>query len=92
MTHAATIRPSMQRTASNPSLDKAQSRCDQSDITPGWYRFTGVAGNPKMPTACPAVRRCGTHAPGWIDGQHPSVAEGEVTREVCYHWSNNCCR
>ena len=67
-------------------------RCDQRDITPGWYRFTGVAGNPKMPTTCPPVRRCGTHAPGWIKGQHPSVANGEVTREVCYHWSNNCCR
>ncbi|XP_020609790.1 pancreatic secretory granule membrane major glycoprotein GP2-like [Orbicella faveolata] len=67
-------------------------RCDQRDITPGWYRFTGVAGNPKMPTTCPPVRRCGTHAPGWIKGQHPSVADGEVTREICYHWSNNCCR
>ena len=67
-------------------------RCDQKDITPGWYRFTGVAGNPKMPTSCPPVSRCGTHAPGWIKGQHPSVADGEVTREVCYHWTNNCCR
>ena len=45
-----------------------------------------------MPTTCPPVRRCGTHAPGWIKGQHPSVADGEVTREVCYHWTNNCCR
>ena len=69
-----------------------QVRCDQRDITPGWYRFTGVAGNLQMPTSCPPVRRCGTHAPGWIKGQHPSVADGEVTREVCYHWSNNCCR
>ena len=69
-------------------------RCDQRDITPGWYRFTGVAGNPKpqMPTTCPLVRRCGTHAPGWINGQHPSVADGEVTRQVCYHWTRNCCR
>ena len=67
-------------------------RCDQRDITPDWYRFTGVAGNPQMPTTCPPVRRCGTHAPGWIKGQHPSVADGEVTREVCYHWSSNCCR
>ena len=66
--------------------------CDKRDITPGWYRLTGVAGNPQMPTTCPPVRRCGTHAPGWIKGQHPSVADGEVTREVCYHWTNNCCR
>ena len=73
-------------TAQNPV------RCDHKDITHGWYRFTGVAGIPKMPTACPPVRRCGTHAPGWIKGQHPSVADGEVTREVCYHWASNCCR
>ena len=47
-------------------------RCNQRDLTPGWYR--GVSGNPKMPTTCPLVRRCGTHAPGWIKGQHPSVS------------------
>jgi len=67
-------------------------RCDQRDITPGWYRFTGVVGNLQMPTTCPPIRRCGTHAPGWISGQHPSVADGEVTRKVCYHWSGNCCQ
>ncbi|XP_020609788.1 uncharacterized protein LOC110048345 isoform X2 [Orbicella faveolata] len=67
-------------------------RCDQRDINPGWYRFTGVSGNPKMPTNCPSKNRCGTHAPGWINGNHPSVADGEVTREVCYHWSYSCCR
>ena len=71
---------------------QSQVRCDHRDVTPGWYRFIGVAGNPQMPTTCPPVRRCGTHAPGWIKGQHPSVADGEVTREVCYHWANNCCR
>ena len=71
---------------------QSQVRCDQRDITNGWYRFTGVAGNPQMPNTCPPVRRCGTHAPGWIKGQHPSVADGEVTREVCYHWLKNCCR
>ena len=69
-----------------------QVRCDQRDITPGWYRFAGVAGNPKMSTTCPPVRRCGTHAPGWIKGKHPSAADGEVTREVCYHWARNCCQ
>ena len=68
-------------------------KCDKNDLSPDWYRFTGVAGNLKMPTTCPTqVRRCGTHAPGWLKGQHPTVAEGVVTRQVCYHWSNNCCR
>ena len=67
-------------------------RCDQTDINPGWYRFTGVSGNPMMPTQCPSINRCGTHAPGWMTAHHPSVADGEVSRRVCYHWSNNCCR
>ena len=69
-----------------------QARCDQNDINPGWYRFYGVSGNPKMPTQCPSINHCGTHAPGWMTGLHPSVANGVVSRQVCYHWSNNCCR
>ena len=67
-------------------------RCDRNDITPGsWYRFTGAAGD-RMPTKCPKILRCGTHAPGWLNGSHPSVADGIVTRKVCFHWSNKCCR
>ena len=92
MTHAATTRPSIQPTASKRSLIKAKSDVIREISPPGWYRFTGIAGNPKMPTTCPPIRRCGTHAPGWIKGQHPSMADREVTRVVCYHWSNNCCR
>ncbi|XP_078369964.1 uncharacterized protein LOC144653747 isoform X2 [Oculina patagonica] len=66
-------------------------RCDQRDLSPGWYRFTGAAGD-QMPDKCVAVRRCGTHAPGWLKGAHPTVDEGVVTRRVCYHWSGSCCR
>ena len=56
----------------------------------GWYRFGDQAGI-KMPTSCVPENRCGTHAPGWMNGVHPSVRDGKVTRKVCYHWSNNCC-
>ena len=66
-------------------------KCDQRDLTPGWYRFQGAAGD-KMPTSCVPIRRCGTHAPGWISGAHPTVGQGIVQRKVCYHWSGNCCR
>ena len=44
-----------------------------------------------MPTSCVAKNRCGTHAPGWLNGQHPKVEEGVVTRQVCFHWGDNCC-
>ena len=72
--------------------DQSSVKCDQRDVAlPGWFRFTGAAGD-RMPTKCPETKRCGTHASGWLNGKHPSVADGIVSREVCYHWSKNCCR
>ena len=67
-------------------------RCDQRHLSPlpAWYRFTGAAGD-RMPTSCVPEKRCGTHAPGWLNGSHPSVKEGIVTRRVCYHWISKCC-
>ena len=56
----------------------------------GWYRFGGGAGI-KMPTSCVPAPRCGTSATGWMNGTHPTVAQGKVTRKVCYNWENNCC-
>ncbi|XP_078382687.1 uncharacterized protein LOC144665329 isoform X1 [Oculina patagonica] len=63
--------------------------CDSS-LGPGWFRFLGDAGT-KMPTSCVPAYRCGTHAPGWLNGAHPTVTEGKVTRQVCFNWGNNCC-
>ena len=64
--------------------------CD-SGITPGWYRFEGSAGT-KMPTTCVPGNRCNTHGAGWLNGVHPTVAEGQVSQTVCFSYSNNCCR
>ena len=44
-----------------------------------------------MPTSCVPKNRCGTHATGWMNGAHPSVCQGKVTRRVCYNWNGNCC-
>ncbi|XP_078370692.1 uncharacterized protein LOC144654418 [Oculina patagonica] len=30
--------------------------------------------------------------PGWLQGSHPSVADGVVRRKVCFQWSDDCCR
>ncbi|XP_068722910.1 uncharacterized protein [Montipora capricornis] len=57
----------------------------------GWYRFHGEAGN-RMPQSCVPSRRCGTTEPGWLNGSHPSVAEGAVRRQVCFSGSFSCCR
>ncbi|XP_076997839.1 pancreatic secretory granule membrane major glycoprotein GP2 [Tamandua tetradactyla] len=56
----------------------------------GWYRFVGEGGV-RMPETCVPVYRCQTAAPLWLNGTHPSVEEGIVTRTACAHWSSNCC-
>ncbi|XP_078382572.1 uncharacterized protein LOC144665240 isoform X2 [Oculina patagonica] len=63
--------------------------CDNY-LVPGWFRFQGAAGT-RMPTSCPPTWRCNTHATGWLNGGHPTVADGKVTRQVCFHWDSNCC-
>ena len=63
--------------------------CDKS-LSLGWYRFGGDAGT-KMLTSCVPIWRCGTAAPGWMNGAHPTVADGKVTRTLCYHWDTGCC-
>lgn len=44
-----------------------------------------------MPTSCVGKNRCSSHAPGWLDGSHPSVADGVVSATVCFHWNLGCC-
>ncbi|XP_078354379.1 uncharacterized protein LOC144638984, partial [Oculina patagonica] len=63
--------------------------CDRNLVT-GWFRFQGDAGV-QIPDKCVLMWRCGTRYPGWLNGAHPSVAEGVVTRRVCYTASRNCC-
>ncbi len=76
----------------NKKYSRREHNCDSS--LSGWYRFGGGAGI-KMPTSCVAKARCGTSASGWMNGAHPTVAQGRVTRKVCYgfdsccQWSNN---
>ena len=59
--------------------------CDRDDLVPGWYRFQGAAGD-QMADKCVPIDHCGTRWPGWLNGTHPTVAEGVVTRTVCYHY------
>ena len=63
-------------------------KCDNG-LQAGWYRFRGSAGT-MMPASCVAKNKCGTAAPGWLQGRHPSPSEGAIQAKVCYHW-NTCC-
>ncbi|XP_069468280.1 oncoprotein-induced transcript 3 protein isoform X2 [Ambystoma mexicanum] len=56
-----------------------------------WYRFTGMAGD-AMPTFCIPENHCGTHAPIWLNGSHPSESEGIVQRHACASFNMNCCQ
>ena len=64
------------------------AKCDNNLL--GWHRFEAATGT-KMPTSCVPQNRCNTHASGWLNGTHPTIADGLVTRQVCFSHSN-CCR
>lgn len=57
--------------------------CDRSIIQDNaWYRFSSEAGG-EMATTTPERGRCGTYIPIWMNGSHPNVTEGTVTRKAC---------
>ena len=72
-------------------------QCDNG-IGPGWFRFEGAAGD-NIATTCPyRTNRCNTYATGWLNGGLPNIADGQVTRQVCFYGSkrrkpreNHCC-
>ena len=61
-----------------------------SGIVNQWYRFIGLAGT-SMSENCPQTHRCKANAPGWLEGSHPTVEQGEVIRKVCFTWNGTCC-
>ena len=44
-----------------------------------------------MAEDCVPVYRCQTAAPMWLNGAHPTLGQGIVSRTACAHWSDNCC-
>ena len=64
--------------------------CDQN-LPDVWYRFAPPAGV-RMATSCIAPYHCGTHAPVWMKGNHPTASEGIVSRDVCGSWTRGCCQ
>ena len=68
-----------------------KSDVDQLSEEYAWYRFTGKAGT-RLATRCVPMHRCGTEAPGWLNGTLPKTKNvGEVNRTVCFHWKHDCC-
>jgi len=78
-----------------------QGHTYHTQLTAGWYRFTGAAGT-KLPTAPlgnrvpwgygPNDQICGTEGPAYIThGGHPTLQEGIVSREVCFEGHDHKC-
>ena len=65
------------------TANKEGDLCDNVLIKDNkWYRFIGVAGG-EMPTKAPDLNSCGTSSPIWMNGTHPSVEQGAVSRTAC---------
>ena len=66
--------------------------CD-NNLKPDWYVFEKFQ---EMPTSCVSQLHCGTHHPIWLNGAHPTPAEGEVPRQACVNYGTpsspiSCC-
>ena len=77
------------RTQGNALSDYSYCTYDKRLVT-GWYRFQGAAGD-RMQDKCVPMRRCGNKCPGWLESIQPTVAEGVVTRKVCFSGTQGCC-
>ena len=64
-------------------------KCDRG-LSSKWYRFSARAGA-TMPESCVPKFLCGTVRTGWLNGKHPTVHEGVVSRQVCFHVGDSCC-
>ncbi|XP_066275398.1 oncoprotein-induced transcript 3 protein-like [Branchiostoma lanceolatum] len=94
---AGSCSPSVYRVLNEASRNvnhglEVPARCDQTQGFNGeWYRFMSPAGT-QMPTQSPGRNDvCGTRAPIWMDGVHPTVADGEVSRRACAYWNGIRC-
>ena len=65
-------------------------KCDRN-LKEDWYRFSAEAGTSIATQCIPEAQRCGTDLPGWMDGAHPTVDEGVISRNVCFSGYHKCC-
>ena len=69
----------------------SNQKCDSN--LAGWYRFGGNAGT-QMYTSCRSSRYyCNTYYPGYLNGGHPNLGDGIVSRTVCFYYYSyrSCC-
>ena len=67
--------------------------CDQYTIVSGqWYRFLHRVGG-MLPETCIEKFHCGTQAPIWMNGHHPTARNTIEERQVCANFGepDDCC-
>ncbi|XP_048577990.1 pancreatic secretory granule membrane major glycoprotein GP2-like [Nematostella vectensis] len=74
----------------NINYVNTDDKCDNS-LGTKWYRFTGDGGT-MLPTYEVPRLRCNSRASGYMNGTHPSLEEGIVSRKVCFREFNDPCR
>ncbi|XP_072530488.1 pancreatic secretory granule membrane major glycoprotein GP2-like [Salminus brasiliensis] len=63
-----------------------------SDINfSGWYRMLYHGMNIRLADSCVPTSRCGGYSTLWLNGPHPQIQDGVVTRQVCVNVGNGCC-
>ncbi|KAI7789880.1 hypothetical protein IRJ41_001032, partial [Triplophysa rosa] len=67
--------------------------CDEFFSWSGWYRLYYYGMNIQMPETCVNGYSCNADSGLWLNGPHPQIEDGVVTREVCggYYWGGGCC-
>ncbi|XP_076866545.1 LOW QUALITY PROTEIN: IgGFc-binding protein-like [Brachyhypopomus gauderio] len=65
--------------------------CDVDFNWNGWYRLLYNGMDIRMAESCVDVYRCGSYYTLWLNGPHPQVEDGVVTRQVCANAGSDCC-
>ncbi|XP_059815959.1 uncharacterized protein LOC132387603 isoform X3 [Hypanus sabinus] len=89
VTHTVLDQPWRSTNCSNTECTDGQWMGD-GNLAVGWYRFNS-SGGWKIPETVIPQDHCSGQYPGWLNGPHPNVGEGEVTRTVCFTVSENTC-
>uniref|UniRef100_A0AAR2KLN1 UMOD/GP2/OIT3-like D8C domain-containing protein n=1 Tax=Pygocentrus nattereri TaxID=42514 RepID=A0AAR2KLN1_PYGNA len=63
--------------------------CDQAFEWSGWYRLLYYGMNIRMPEVCSSG--CSTVISLWLNGSHPQIQDGIVTRQICGNTGGICC-
>ena len=49
-----------------------------------WYRFTDANSFNFLPETAPSYGACGGGNTGWLNGNHPTIAQGQVSSTLCF--------